>query len=73
MAAATAAEHPGARATLLRDRDAPNRFISSGPWESLEEIAAWRASVTFADGLARIRGTLESFEAHTLDEAASVG
>ena len=73
FAAATATDHPGARATLLQDRDVPNRFISSGPWESLEQIAAWRASATFADGLARIRGSLEGFEAHTLDEAASVG
>jgi hypothetical protein len=38
-------------ATLLRDREQPHRFISFGPWDSLEQIAQWRSSVTFKEGV----------------------
>lgn len=73
LAAETASDFPGSTAMLLRDRDSPNRFISYGPWKSLEEIASWRESVTFRDGVARIRELVEHFEPHTMDVAASVG
>jgi heme-degrading monooxygenase HmoA len=67
MATQTQAEFPYASGTLLRDREAPNRFISFGPWESLEQIEMWRASAAFRDGLARIRELLEAFEPHMMD------
>jgi heme-degrading monooxygenase HmoA len=73
MASATQAEFPGASAILLRDRDEPSRFISSGPWESLDQIEAWRSSATFSDGVGRIRGIIEAFEPHTMDPVATVG
>ena len=72
MASATAADFPAATAVLLRDRDRPNLFISSGPWQSLEEIESWRGSTTFRDGVARIRASLESFEPHTMDPVVTV-
>jgi heme-degrading monooxygenase HmoA len=71
LASATASEFPGASAVLLRDRDEPSTFISSGPWESLEMIETWRASDTFRVGVGRIRDHLEGFEPHTMDVAAS--
>jgi heme-degrading monooxygenase HmoA len=67
----TSAEFPGATATLLRDRDQANRFISFGPWESLEQIARWRASDMFVNALGSIRPLLEDFSAHTMDVATS--
>ncbi|GAC1323143.1 MAG: hypothetical protein NVSMB13_02610 [Mycobacteriales bacterium] len=73
MASKTAAEFPGASGILLRDRDQPERFISSGPWDSLELIEQWRASSTFREGVARIRPLVEVFEPHTMDPAAAVG
>jgi heme-degrading monooxygenase HmoA len=73
MAARTAAEFPAPAATLLRDRAQPNRFISFGPWSSMEDIERWRGSGTFQNGVARIRTLLEDFQPHTLDEVASVG
>lgn len=73
LATKTKSDFPGLSATLLRDRDVPNRFISSGPWKSLEQIEAWRASRTFIDGVGKIREVLDSFEAHTMDEAAIIG
>jgi heme-degrading monooxygenase HmoA len=73
LAAATAADFPGASALLLQDRDAPSRFISTGPWESLDQIEAWRDSDTFRDGVSKIREVVDGFEPHTMDLAASVG
>jgi heme-degrading monooxygenase HmoA len=73
MATATANEHAGASAILLRDRDTPTLFISAGPWDSLEKIEAWRASTTFTSGVGAIRPRLESFEPHTLDPVVTIG
>lgn len=73
MAARTADDFPGAQAVLLRDRDTPGLFLSSGPWKSLEEIETWRGSATFQEGVATIRQCLESFEPHTMDPVVTVG
>lgn len=58
---------------LLRDRDDPRRFISFGPWDSMEAIESWRELPGFQERVARIRELLESFEALTLEAAAEVG
>ena len=73
MATATAADVPAASAVLLRDRDTPQLFVSCGPWESLEQIEAWRASATFTTGVGAIRPHLESFEPHTMDPVVVIG
>jgi heme-degrading monooxygenase HmoA len=70
MADQTHKDYPGGRGLLMRDRDVPNRFISTGPWASLEQVEQWRASAAFTEGLASIRDIIEHFEPHTLDEAA---
>jgi heme-degrading monooxygenase HmoA len=69
----TVGQYPGSRAWLLQDRDRPQVFLSAGPWNSDEAIATWRASDGFQQRVARIRETLESFEARTLDEVARAG
>jgi heme-degrading monooxygenase HmoA len=70
LANATANEHADTTAVLLRDRETPNHFVSAGPWESLEEIEAWRASTTFTSGVGEIRPHLETFEPHTMDRSS---
>jgi len=60
-------------AKLLRDVTDPRRFVSFGPWESLEAIDAWRALPGFKEGVSRIRELLESFEPVTLEVVAEVG
>lgn len=62
---------PGAQGTLLRDRDRPNRFVSFGPWPSLEAIEAWRADPGFADRVGRMRDLLEDFSPMTLDDVTA--
>jgi len=73
MASKTASDVPGASAVLLQDRDTPGLFVSSGPWESLEQVESWRASTTFAAGVAAIRPHLDSFEPHTMDPVVTIG
>jgi heme-degrading monooxygenase HmoA len=68
----TKADFPEETATLLRDRDQPNRFISFGPWESLEQIERWRSSDTFKRGVGKLREVLEDFVPHTMDLAVSI-
>ncbi|MEC5192828.1 MULTISPECIES: antibiotic biosynthesis monooxygenase family protein [unclassified Arthrobacter] len=73
LARKTRDDFPHAKAVLMHDRDVQNRFISTGPWESLEQIEQWRASETFQQSMSGLHEMLEHFEARTLDEAASIG
>lgn len=72
LATRTAAEFPAPTATLLRDRDQPNLFISYGPWTSPQDIENWRSSATFRHGVARIRDVLDGFEPHTMDQVVAI-
>ena len=50
MAGWTSAEILGSSwATLLQHRETPNVFLSFGPWESAEAMAAWRESLGFKE------------------------
>ncbi len=74
MAGWTTSEVPGSLwGKLLRDRENPSRFVSIGPWESVEAIAAWRELPGFAERVGKLRDLLEGFEAFTLEVAAEVG
>jgi quinol monooxygenase YgiN len=61
------------KAMLLRDLEDRSRFISFGPWDDVERVAAWRALPGFQERVAKIRPLLEEFEARTLEIAADVG
>ena len=58
--------------TLLRDHADRSRFISFGPWRSVEDVERWRSHPEFQRHLAEIRDTLESFEPGTFDVVLSV-
>lgn len=63
----------GRWAKLLRDRAEPNRFVSFGPWASLDQMDAWRSHPGFAERVGRIRGLIVSLEPSTLEAVAEVG
>ena len=67
MSERTLAEFPNAHGTLLRHRDQQNRFVSFGPWESDEQVVAWRQSAAFKEGVARMQDMLEDFVPGTYD------
>ena len=58
--------------TLLQDRDDPTLFASFGPWQSKAAVQQWRADPGFQDRVAAMRGLLESFEPHMMEEVARV-
>ncbi|BCW65337.1 hypothetical protein NicSoilB4_01000 [Arthrobacter sp. NicSoilB4] len=73
LARKTQEDFPHAKAVLMHDHDVRNRFISTGPWESLEQVEQWRASAVYTQGIEAMKDMLEHFEPHTLDEAAGIG
>jgi heme-degrading monooxygenase HmoA len=58
--------------TLLRDRDDPLRYVSFGPWPSVEIVARWRAHPEFQAHLKRIMKSVARFEPATYDAVLSV-
>ena len=69
----TSAEIPGSTwATLLQHQEKGKLFVSFGPWESAEAIAAWRASAGFQERIERVRAMLEDFEPGVFDCRAHV-
>ena len=51
LARKTQEDFPHAKAVLMHDHDVRNRFISTGPWESLEQAEVWRASEVFKQSM----------------------
>lgn len=60
----------GGRPMLLRDRERPNVFVTSGPWPTIEAIESFRASEAFKAAVERIGPLLEDRTLATLDEVA---
>ena len=52
---------------LLRDLDNPERFVSFGPWESMQAIRNWRALAGYQERVARLGELVEHFEPRTLE------
>ena len=70
----TSASMPAAGwATLLQDQETPNRFLTVGPWESLEAVGEWRASEGFQERIGRIREILVGFEPGLFRRRAGIG
>lgn len=61
------------RGTLLRDTSDDHRFVSFGPWESLEAIENWRGMAGWSDRVTGMRELLVGFEAATLELVAERG
>ena len=61
------------RATLLRDLADSDRFVSFGPWESLEAIEAWRSLEGFKERVGQISEMLVGFEPFTLELVVEQG
>ena len=66
---------PGGRAwgKLLRDLERDDRFVSFGPWESLEAIETWRSLDGWKERVERVRELLVSFEPSTLEPIVERG
>lgn len=70
----TSGEIPGSSwARLLQHGEKRNVFLSFGPWESDEAIAAWRESPGFQERVARIRELLEDFDPGVFECRVEIG
>lgn len=68
------ANAPGAIwAKLLRDTENDHRFVSIGPWTSIDAIDGWRQLDGWAERIGRIRQLLIDFTPGTLDPVVEVG
>ena len=62
MAEWTTANAPGAGiGRLFQDENQPSRFISIGPWDDKDAIAAWRSQLGFQERVGKLREMLETF------------
>jgi heme-degrading monooxygenase HmoA len=66
----TALQGLTASAKLLRDVEQPNRFLSFGPWESMDKVRHWRSDEGFQERIGRLQEVLESFEPRTFEQVA---
>jgi heme-degrading monooxygenase HmoA len=69
----SAAQGLVAEAMLLRDVERPNRFISFGPWESIEAIRQFRSVPGFHERVAQLHEVLERFEPRTFELVSERG
>jgi heme-degrading monooxygenase HmoA len=59
-----------AHAMLLRDVDDPRRFVSFGPWESMQAVRGWRALAGYQERVTKLREVVDEFEPRTLEVVA---
>jgi heme-degrading monooxygenase HmoA len=59
------------QAMLLRDVDDPRRFVSFGPWESIQAVSSWRAQAGYHERVAKLREVVDHFEPRTLEIVAN--
>ena len=73
-------DFPERRATLLRDRDQPNLFISFGPSDSLDVLEGRREAIgslaqnsdSLVDRTAQLFDSLDHLDLHTLDYVGEI-
>jgi quinol monooxygenase YgiN len=66
-------EFPDVTFRLLRDHDAPRRFVSLGEgWRNLEQIEAARSLPAFQDAMSSIWRLLEAGDMSTLELAVEI-
>jgi len=57
-------------AYMVQDLEQKNRFVSFGPWDSLETVAAWRQTPEFASYIAEFRELCDEVTPGTMKEVA---
>jgi heme-degrading monooxygenase HmoA len=63
---------PGAgRLSLARDLHAPERFISFGGWDSLEQVRGWKGSPQFRERMAHVLQHVNDFNPSELEVVAA--
>jgi heme-degrading monooxygenase HmoA len=70
--AAWASGRPGAgRLLLVRDLREPQRFVSFGDWDNIDEVRAWKTSPEFRERMAQVLQHVDDFQPAELSLVAS--
>jgi heme-degrading monooxygenase HmoA len=56
---------------LGRDSRDPGRFVSYGPWDSADQVHAWKSNAEFRERIAQVLQHVEEFVPSELDVVAS--
>jgi len=56
---------------LMQDSENPNLFISSGTWDSMEDIEQWRGTQEFQDFVGKTMPFLIEFKPHAMKSVAN--
>ena len=64
---------PGAGiARLTRDLSEPERYLSFAPWESIEQMHAWKADPGFRENMGRVQAHVAEFTPSEMELVAEV-
>jgi heme-degrading monooxygenase HmoA len=70
--AAWSSSQPGAGTLRLgRDRAEPSRYVSFGPWASLQAVRAWKANPEMRERMAKVLQYVQDFQSYELDLIAT--
>ena len=68
-----ASEQPGAGTLrLTRDLENPSRFMSFAPWESVDQVHAWKSTPEFAEGIGKLKRHTTEFVPSELELVVAV-
>ena len=57
---------------LVRDLHAPERFVSFGGWEGIDQVRAWKSSPEFRERMAQVLQHVDTFEPTELELVVAV-
>jgi heme-degrading monooxygenase HmoA len=64
---------PGAgTARLTKDLDEPGRYMSFAPWESVEQMHAWKSDPAFRENMGRVQAHVDEFRPSEVELVAQV-
>ncbi len=59
-------------ARLVRDLEDPSRFLSFAPWDSVDEMHAWKSDPAFAENMGALQDHVAEFTPSELELIAEV-
>lgn len=64
---------PGAgTARLTQDLEEPAHYLSFAPWESVDEMHAWKSDPEFKDRMAEVQKHVSDFKPSEMEQVAEV-
>jgi len=61
------------RLRLMRDLANPSQFLSTGIWDSIEQVHEWKASPEFSERMGRVQQHVAEFTPAELQVIATAG